>query len=100
MSPQTHVRLDPLSGAFLGNMAFADVINEDEVLTELAGWGEPKSVTGVQMRKGEAVAGQGTGRGRPWRLWLQAWAPKGHHSGRGRRGPPHAFKEIMSLPRP
>ena len=35
MSPQTHVRLDPLSGAFLGNMAFAGVINEDEVLTEL-----------------------------------------------------------------
>ena len=35
MSPQTHVRLDPLSGAFLGNRAFAGVINEDEVLTEL-----------------------------------------------------------------
>ena len=34
----------------------------------------------------------GAGRGRPWSLQLQARAPRGHHSRRGRRGPPHSLQ--------
>ena len=60
----------------------------------------PKSVTGVQMRKGEAVGGRGTAEADPGGCGSKPGPPGATIAGGAGGVLPTAFKEIMSLPRP